>query len=160
MIRSTDNFIRDVLAKNESTEINFYFSISDRNEISNDTLTVLHVVTLLLLTSEYELVLDLCDKYSIKVETLAIISDKNKTREEFCSEPDEMYPTKNGILRARVQPDGEIDYVVDIPELETTYEGGDFTYLFIVSTLAQQKIPTNETVFKRIINTKYIFCFI
>jgi hypothetical protein len=148
LIHPTDNFIRDVLAKNESTEINFYFTIIDRNEISNDTLTGLHVVTLLLLASEFNAVLDLCEKYSIKVERLAIVSDKNKTRDEFCSDPDVMYPTKNGILRRRVRPDGEIDYVVDIPELETTYEGGDYTYLFIVSTITQQKSPTNQTVIK------------
>lgn len=136
----SDNFIRNVLSVNESTFINFYFSITDRNEISTDTLTGLHIVTLLLLASEYNVVLDLCENYSVKVETLSIMSDKNKTRDEFCNEPDVMYPTKNGYIRRRIRSDGEIDYVVDIPELETTYESGDYTYVFIVSTLTQPTV--------------------
>jgi len=144
---SSDNYISDILLNNGSVTINSYFSIADRNETSNDTLTGLHVVTLLLLASEYNVILDLCEKYSIKVETLSIISDKNKTQEEFCSDPDVMYPTKDGILRRRVRSDGEVDFVVEIPELETTYEGGDYTYLFIVSTLTQQKPVTQPTVF-------------
>jgi hypothetical protein len=144
---SSDNYINNTLSNNGSVTINSYFSIADRNETSNDTLTGLHVVTLLLLASEYNVILDLCEKYSIKVESLSIVSDKNKTQEEFCSDPDVMYPTKNGILRRRISSDGEIDYVVDIPELETTYEGGDYTYLFIVSTLTQQKPATQSMVF-------------
>lgn len=139
-IIDSDKFIRNILSINESTFINFYFSIIDRSEISNDTLTGLHVVTLLLLASESNVVLDLCEKYSIKVESLSIISDKNKTRDEFCSEPDEMYPTKNGYLQRRLRTDEEIDYVVYIPELDTTYESGDYTYLFIVSTLTQSAV--------------------
>ena len=157
---SPDEFIRDALARNESTVINFYFTITDRNETSNDTSTGLHVVTLLLLISDLHSVLDLCEMYSMKVETLSMVSDKNKTRDEFCSEPDVMYPTKNGILRRRIRPDGEIDYVVDIPELETTYEGGDYTYVFIVSTFTQQPSPKNETVIQQLLNfLHYSFCF-
>ncbi len=139
-IRSSDDVIMDALLKNESVNIYFYFSITDRHEGSQDTLTGLHVVTLLLLASEFNVVLDLCQNYSIKVEALSIISDKNKTRDEFCSEPDVMYPAKNGFLRRRIRPDGEIDYIVDVPELETTYEMGDYTYLFIVQTLPQQTV--------------------
>lgn len=142
----SDNIIDDILANNGSAVLNFRFTITDRNELSNDTSTGLHVVTLLLLASEYKAVLDLCQNYSIQVETITIISDRNKTRDEFCSEPDVMYPTKNGILRRRVRPDGEIDYVVDIPELETTYEGGDYTYLFIVSTITQPQTSANQPV--------------
>jgi len=139
---SSDSLISNVLSNNESAMINFYFSIIDRNETSNDTLTGLHVVTLLLLASEKNAILDLCEKYSIQVVTLSIISDKNKTRDEFCSDPDEMYPTKNGIIQRRVSSDGEMDYVVYIPELDTIYESGDYTYLFIVSTITQQKPST------------------
>jgi hypothetical protein len=156
----SDDVIGDVLSKNKSITINFYFTIIDRNEASNDTLTALHVVTLLLLASEFHVVLDLCKNYSIKVETLSIISDRNKTQQEFCSEPDVMYPTNNGIIRRRVRPDGEIDYVVDIPELETTYEGGDYTYLFIVSTITQQPTPAVLTVvFKFSIAFSYIVTY-
>jgi hypothetical protein len=136
---SSHDVISNALSKNESVAINFYFSITDRSELSSDTLTGLHVVTLLLLASEFNVVLDLCDKYSIKVDALSIISDKNKTRDEFCSDPDVMFPTKNGIIRRRIRPDGEIDYIVDVPELETTYEIGDYTYVFIVATLTQQQ---------------------
>ena len=143
----SDKIIDNILANNGSTVLDFHFSITDRNEFSNDTSTGLHVVTLLLLASEFNAVLDLCQNYSIQVQTLTIISDRNKTRDEFCSDPDVMYPTKNGILRRRIRPDGEIDYVVDIPELETTYEGGDYTYLFIVSTITQPQTSTNQTVF-------------
>lgn len=142
----SSDIISDILSKNKSAAINFYFSITDRNITSNDTLTGLHVVTLLLLASEFHVVLDLCKDYSIKVKTLSIISDKNNTQAEFCSEPDVMYPTKTGIIRRRVRPDGEVDYVVDIPELDTTYEGGDYTYVFIVSTLTQQQTSTSLTV--------------
>lgn len=142
----SDDIVADILENNGSAILNFRFSITDRNELSNDTSTGLHVVTLLLLASEYNAVLDLCQNYSIQVETLTIISDRNKTRDEFCSDPDVMYPTKNGTLRRRVRPDGEIDFVVDIPELETTYEGGDYTYLFIVSTITQPQTPVNQTV--------------
>jgi len=141
-IIDSDNFVSNILSNNKSAPINFYFTIIDRNETSNDTLTGLHVVTLLLLAPELNAVLDLCQKYSIKVETLSIISGENITQDEFCSDPDVMYPTKNGIILPRVNEDGEIDYVVYIPELETTYESGDYTYLFIVSTLPQQKAPT------------------
>jgi hypothetical protein len=159
--RPSDSFMSNLLSNNESAMLNFYFSITDRNETSADTLTGLHVVTLLLLASEFNVVLDLCQNYSIKVETLSIISDKNKTRDEFCSEPDEMYPTKNGIIRRRIRPDGEIDYVVDIPELETTYESGDYTYLFIVSTITQQKPPTQPMVLSYRFHVQlYIFSFI
>jgi hypothetical protein len=135
------DFINQRLSNNESITVNFDFSIADRNESSNDTLTGLHVVTLLLLASEFHVVLDLCKDYPIKVETISIISDKNKTGEEFCGDSDAMYQTKTGILRRRIRSDGEIDYVVDVPELETTYESGDYTYLFIVSTLPQQQQP-------------------
>lgn len=147
--RLSDNIIDNIVANNRSAMLDFRFSITDRNELSNDTSTGLHVVTLLLLASEFNAVLDLCQNYSIEVQTLNIISDRNKTRDEFCSDPDVMYPTKNGILRRRVRPDGEIDYVVDIPELETTYEGGDYTYLFIVSTITQPQTSINQTVFYR-----------
>ena len=116
--RPSDQLISNILAKNDSTVMDFYFSIADRNEWSNDTLTGLHVVTLLLLVADNHAVLNLCEKYSIKVESFAIMSDKNKTRDEFCSEPDVMYPTKNGILHRRNRSDGEIDYVVYIPELD------------------------------------------
>ncbi|CAF4443143.1 unnamed protein product, partial [Adineta steineri] len=33
----------------------------------------------------------------------------------------------------------------DIPELETTYESGDYTYLFIISTLTQPQTSTAQT---------------
>jgi len=117
--------------------LNLYFTITDRDERSTDHITGLDVVTLLLVVSENKLVLDLCETYSVQVSKLSVTSDKNKTREEFCSDPDEMHSTKNGTLRRRTRSDGEAEYVVDVPELETTYEGGDFTYLFI-STLTQQ----------------------
>ncbi|CAF4710279.1 unnamed protein product, partial [Rotaria sp. Silwood1] len=136
--------ISDILSSNKSIIISFHFSITDRNSTSSDTLTGLHVVTLLLLASEFHAVIDLCENYSMKVETVSIISDKNKTRDEFCSDPDVMHPTKNGIIRRRVRPDGEVDYVVDVPELDTTYESGDYTYIFMVSTLTQ-KISTNQS---------------
>ena len=138
--------ISNIISNNESAVMNFYFTITDRNKVSKDTLTGLHVVTLLLLASEFHVVIDLCQNYSFKVKTLSIISDKNKTQEEFCSEPDVMSPTKNGIIRGRVRPDGEVDYVVDVPELETKYESGDYTYLFMVSTFKQQPVVTSQTV--------------
>ena len=143
------NVISDVLSKNESAIVNFYFSITDRDETSNDTLTGLHVVTLLLLASEFQAELDLCRNYIIKVETVSIISDKNKTRDEFCSDPDVIYIKNSGIIRQRVRADGEVDYVVEVPELETTYESGDYTYLFIVSTQTQQQTQTKNTVIFR-----------
>ncbi|CAF4344593.1 unnamed protein product, partial [Rotaria sordida] len=101
-----------------------------------------------LLASEFHAVIDLCQKYSMKVESVSIISDKNKTRDEFCSDPDEMYQTKNGIIRRRIRSDGEVDYVVEVPELETTYESGDYTYIFMVST-SPQKAPTHQSVIFR-----------
>ncbi|CAF1259487.1 unnamed protein product [Rotaria sordida] len=131
--------INEQLFNNQAIFVNLNFSIIDRNETSNDTLTGLHVVTLVLLASEFHYIMDLCEKYSIKIEKISIISDKNKTREEFCSEPDKMYPTNTGIIRRRIRSDGEIDYVVDVPELETTYESGDYTYSFMVSTLTHQQ---------------------
>ncbi|UJR15822.1 hypothetical protein I4U23_002751 [Adineta vaga] len=136
---SSYEVIKDILTKNESITVDIYFTIIDQSHDSNDKLTSLHIVTLLLLASEFHAIIDLCQHYSIKVETLSIISDKNKTRDEFCSDPDVMYPTKNGIIRRRVRPDGELDYVVDIPELDTTYESGDYTYLFMISTIKQQQ---------------------
>ncbi|CAF1030215.1 unnamed protein product [Rotaria sp. Silwood1] len=132
--------ISEQLINNKSIIVNFNFSITDRNETSNDTLTSLHIVTLLLFASEFHVIMDLCEKYSIKVEKVSIISDKNKTRHEFCGEPDVLYPTNTGVIRRRIRFDGEIDYVVDVPELETTYESGDYTYLFMVSTLTQQQL--------------------
>ncbi|CAF1066966.1 unnamed protein product [Adineta ricciae] len=137
--------IEHVLRQNQSISADFFFSIIDRDHGSNDTLTSLHVVTLLLLASEFHAIIDLCQDYAIKVETLSIVSDKNRTRDEFCSDPDVMYPTKNGIIRRRIRPDGELDYVVEIPELETTYESGDYTYLFMVSTLTQPQTSMQET---------------
>ncbi|CAF4331119.1 unnamed protein product [Rotaria sp. Silwood2] len=131
--------ISERLFNNKSIIVNFNFSITDRNETSNDTLTGLHIVTLLLLASEFHVIMDLCEKYSIKVEKVSIISDKDKTRDEFCGKPDVMYPTNTGVIRRRIRFDGEIDYVVDVPELETTYESGDYTYLFMVSTLTQHQ---------------------
>lgn len=133
--------ISEQLIHNKSVTISFHFTIGDRNETSNDTLTGLHVVTLLLLASETHYPIDLCETYSFAVETLTIVSDKNKTRDEFCGDPDVMYTAKNGELRRRIRPSGEIDYVVDVPELEATFEGGDFTYLFMVSTRTQPKEP-------------------
>ncbi|CAF3374975.1 unnamed protein product [Rotaria socialis] len=135
---SSDEFIYNTLARNKSLAISFSFSITDRNETSQDTLTGLHVVTLLLIGSEFHAVLYLCRNYAIEIEGVSIISDKNKTRDEFCSDPDVMMPTKNGYIRRRLRADGEIDYVVDVPELETTYESGDYTYLFIISTVTQK----------------------
>ncbi|CAF1145043.1 unnamed protein product [Rotaria sordida] len=130
--------ISETLSNNKSIIIKFHFSITDRNSTSSETLTGLHVVTLLLLASEFHAVIDLCQKYSMKVEGVSIISDKNKTQDEFCSDPDVMHPTKNGIIRRRIRSDGEVDYVVDVPELDTTYESGDYTYIFMVSTLPQK----------------------
>ncbi|CAF1624523.1 unnamed protein product, partial [Adineta ricciae] len=149
---STNDYINQQLVKNDSVTLNFHFSIADRNEESKDTLTGLHVVTLLLLASERHASIDLCQNYALVVQTLSIVSDKNKTRQEFCDDPDVMYVAKNGEIRRRIRPSGEVDYVVDVPELEATYEGGDFTYLYMVSTLTQQtsdvalkNSPTNST---------------
>ena len=138
--------INKILSNNQSAVVHFYFTITDRNKMPNDTLTGLYVVTLLLLASECHVVIDLCQHYSFKVETLSIISDKNKTQEEFCSEPDVVSKPQNGIIRRRVRSDGEVDYVVDVPELETTYESGDYSYIFMVSTLKQQPVVTDQTV--------------
>ncbi|CAF1413452.1 unnamed protein product [Adineta steineri] len=142
---SSHTIIRNALLNNQSVTIKFYFTINDRFQDSNDTLTSLHVVTLLLLASEFHVVLDLCNNYSMKVETLSIISDRNKTQHEFCSDSDVMYQSRNGIIKRRVRADGEIDYVVDIPELETTYESGDYVYLFLISTLTQPQTSTAQT---------------
>lgn len=142
---SIDDVLNETLSQNRSTMIKLSFSITDRDETSNDTLTGLHVVTLLLLGSEFHAVIDLCQNYSIKINAVTIVSDRNKTRDEFCSPPDVMMPTKNGEIRRRVRANGVIDYVVYVPELETTYESGDYTYLFIISTLAQ-KSPRDPVV--------------
>ncbi|CAF4248703.1 unnamed protein product, partial [Adineta steineri] len=136
------------LNNNKSIVLKFHFSIADRDETSTDALTGLHVVTLLLLASERHALIDLCEKYSFAVETLSIVSDKNKTRQEFCDDPDVLYLARNGVIRRRIRLSGEIDYVVDVPELETTFEGGDFTYSFIVSTLTQQSQRVSEVVAK------------
>ncbi|UJR30770.1 hypothetical protein I4U23_018290 [Adineta vaga] len=135
---SANEYITEQLNKNNSVTLNFHFSIADRNDVSKDTLTGLHVVTLLLLASERHASIHLCQNYSFVVQTLSIVSDRNKTRQEFCDDPDVMFLAKNGEIRRRIKPSGEIDYVVDVPELETTYEGGDFTYLYMVSTVTQQ----------------------
>ncbi|CAF5201254.1 unnamed protein product, partial [Rotaria magnacalcarata] len=127
--------ITERLVHGERIIVNFNFTIADRNETSNDTSTGLHVVTLLLLASEFHGILDLCEKYSMKIEKVSLISDKNKTRQEFCGDPDVMYQTQNGIIRRRERSDGEPDFVVDVPELDTTYEGGDYVYLFLISAL-------------------------
>jgi hypothetical protein len=139
---SSHDFISEQLLNNKSVTVNFHFSVADRNETSEDTLTGLHVVTLLLLASERHASIDLCEDYSFAVETLTIVSDRDKTRQEFCDDPDVLYIAKNGVIRRRITSSGDIDYVVDVPELETTYEGGDFTYVFMVSTLT----PQNQTV--------------
>ncbi|CAF1328665.1 unnamed protein product, partial [Adineta steineri] len=136
------------LNNNKTIVLKFHFSIADRDETSTDALTGLHVVTLLLLASERHALIDLCEKYSFAVETLSIVSDKNKTRQEFCDDPDVLYLARNGVIRRRIRLSGEIDYVVDVPELETTFEGGDFTYSFIVSTLTQQSQRVSEVVAK------------
>ncbi len=133
------DIIDERLSNNESITVDFHFSIADRKETSDDTLTGLHVVTLLLLASEFHAVLDFCQNYSVKVETISIQSDRNKTQEEFCDDPDVMATTNDGIIRRRIRSDGEIDYVVDVPSLETTYEIGDYTYLFMVQALPQQQ---------------------
>ncbi|CAF4632701.1 unnamed protein product, partial [Rotaria magnacalcarata] len=41
--------------------------------------------------------------------------------------------------------DGEPDFVVDVPELDTTYEGGDYVYLFLISALPAPQ-PTSHAV--------------
>ncbi|CAF0997110.1 unnamed protein product [Rotaria magnacalcarata] len=137
--------ITERLVHGERIIVNFNFTIADRNETSNDTSTGLHVVTLLLLASEFHGILDLCEKYSMKIEKVSLISDKNKTRQEFCGDPDVMYQTQNGIIRRRERSDGEPDFVVDVPELDTTYEGGDYVYLFLISALPAPQ-PTSHAV--------------
>lgn len=139
---TSNHTLQQILSSNHSAMLDFYFTITDRNETSDDLITGLDVVTSLLFISEEKRVVDICENYSIQISKLSVTSDKNKTREEFCSDPDVMYPTKNGTLRRRRRADGEDDFVVDVPELDTTYEGGDFTYLFI-STIAQQS-PTED----------------
>ena len=137
------NIIPSTLTTNETISVNLYFSVADRNEKSNDTLTGLHVLTLLLLASQYSGVLDLCENYSMKVGKLTVVSDPNRTREEFCQDPDSLYQAKAGILRRRIRADGEsdpvVDYVVDVPEMDTTYAMGDFIYMFIISSATQQE---------------------
>jgi hypothetical protein len=136
---STAHAITRLLSKNQPLSLDMYLTITDRKETSNDSLTGLHVLTLLLLAAEFPGVINICQNYAMKVGKLTIVSDVNQTREQFCSEPDNMYQTSKGIIRRRVRADGEADYVVDVPELETTYEMGDFTYIFIMSTSSQQE---------------------
>lgn len=138
------NAIVQPLSQNQTIALNLYFSITDRNETSNDTLTGLHVITLLLLASEFPAVIDMCQNYSMKMGKVAIVSDTDRTREEFCSGSDQMYQTSTGIIRRRILPDGEVDYVVDVHELQTTYMMGDYTYLFIVSTMTPQQQKISE----------------
>ena len=122
--------------------IDFRFTMTDRNETSDDKLTGLHVITLLLPAIEAHLQIDLCERYSMKIQKISIESDTNKTQVEFCSPPDVSVMNGNGNMHLRMLPDGEFDYVLHVPSTDTTYEGGDFTYTLMVSSMTpeQQRI--------------------
>lgn len=126
--------INECLYSNASIVINFNFSITDKSETSDDKLNSLDVVTRILIASELHLIMNLHEKYSMNIEKVSIISDKNVTRNEFCVYPDEMYQTENATIRANVRSNGDIDYAVYVPELETTYEVGDYVYTSLIST--------------------------
>ena len=138
----TRDLIHTALAMDGLAKIDFRFTLIDRNETSTDILTGLHVITLLLPAVEARLQIDLCERYSMKIQGISVESDRNKTKVEFCSPPDVSVMSSNGMMNLRRRADGEFDYVLYMPSTDTTYEGGDFDYMLMVSSITpeQQRI--------------------
>ncbi|CAF1438980.1 unnamed protein product, partial [Didymodactylos carnosus] len=137
------NEINNELIKKPVATVNFYFTVKDRNE-TDDKKDNLQVVNELLIASEHRLEISLCQNYTSNVETLSILSDKNKTTTEWCPEPDHVYPTNTATLNVRQGTSGEVEYYVYVPELETNYTLGDYNLVFLVSADGTQPSHTNH----------------
>ena len=126
--------------------MDLHATISDRKENSDDLLSTAHVITFLIFAAEIPTPIDICKDYSMTLGRLHLLSDRDRTKEEFCPAPDIPETTSSGVLSQRIRSGGYVDYVVEVPQTQTTYEVGDFMYLLILSTGTQSKIDNDEMV--------------
>lgn len=131
--------MRKSLETNKHIDVDIYLSITDRFETSESFLTNFLITSYLSFGANYSGSVDMCRNYSVKIHSVSVVSDRNRARQEFCPPPSTMVTTFDARLKHHYDVNGSLSFVVQVPEEETTYELGDFTYVVLVSAAEQAR---------------------